>query len=493
MAEAMSAAASAAARRCSDALNGRAQMLAVAHTCPPHSRECGPPSLPGLSQNIRQSRFGASLLFVPLLRVAAESPLRKLGVRGVCMKNLNGSLPMLSRCGWVTCSAIRCFPVAAAGARGYRLQSYRESPRTREGRSGSCVSPYTLRHQEKSRAGQCERQGEAENGVKVLESDIGGYAVEITPSIGVLWQKALEILDMEWNNCCAAHREANSEGHVVVRLWEEKATPHVVSNNVLAAACATTSRKKDGVEGGARSWIRSQQLVGSTPPCAGGRPQEIDAKAFRQSIDRANAALRGAPVSGGSWGGQRGRGGGNFRGGGPNGSHGGPQGPRSVGGELKREAYIPTGEMQQQAQQHRGSGHRYRRGGNRGWGSATSSSGPMRGGGFGGRLYGGGKIHGGEWRDWTVCISASARENVLTVLRARDLPPTWNAPTSGLFSAHAVTFRTYISKPTTMKGSPGKPVQAASQASKKCDDKWERDSHVSQQPTMDQTNMTMAA
>ncbi|OEH76047.1 transmembrane protein [Cyclospora cayetanensis] len=56
-------------------------------------------------------------------------------------------------------------------------------------------------------------------------------------------------------------------------------------NNVLAAACATTSRKKDGVEGGARSWIRSQQLVGSTPPCAGGRPQEIDAKAFRQSID----------------------------------------------------------------------------------------------------------------------------------------------------------------------------------------------------------------
>ncbi|KAL8269876.1 hypothetical protein Esti_006208 [Eimeria stiedai] len=194
-------------------------------------------------------------------------------------------------------------------------------------------------------------------------------------------------------------------------------------SSVLAAACATTSRVKIGGAEGPRSWVRAQQLVGSAPPCAGGKPQHIDDKALRQSIARANAALKGKPSGGfssasqggghaGRWGAQRGRTGGaprfssSQRSVGPSDPQGGGLGggrPQASPNQRASRAAVAAAAAPQTSgeQQQSGAKHRNRRGSGRNvWVPTTEEGGHARGGGFGGR--------------------------------ASDLPPSWTPPKSGL-------------------------------------------------------------
>ncbi|CDI79320.1 hypothetical protein EAH_00042150 [Eimeria acervulina] len=170
------------------------------------------------------------------------------------------------------------------------------------------------------------------------------------------------------------------------------------------------SRRASSKGEGPRSWIRGQLIDKETPvsSAAAGRPQDITPQQYLNSIEKANAALRGAPTRGGSWGGARaGRGGRFSRSGGRGGSTGFEAAPAAAQQQplqqqpLQQQALQQPLQQQQQQQQRQqqqgGGGHRYRRGGGRGGYAGPSSA---RGGGFGGR--------------------------------AGDLPPTWKSPTQNL-------------------------------------------------------------
>ncbi|KAL8445667.1 hypothetical protein Emag_005046 [Eimeria magna] len=191
-------------------------------------------------------------------------------------------------------------------------------------------------------------------------------------------------------------------------------------SSVLAAACATTSRVRIGGPEGPRSWVRAQQLVGSAPPCAGGRPQHIDDKALRQSIAKANAALRGKTSGGfssashggghaGRWGAQRGRTGAGPQFSGSQKSVGssdlqsswGEGRPQTSPSQRSSAAAAAAAADTSSEQQQSAGKPRTRRGGGRNvWVPSTGGANHARGGGFGGR--------------------------------ASDLPPSWAPPRTGL-------------------------------------------------------------